>query len=75
MSACHFPSRAFRLDQVKPLCGNKRVPVVQRVTRIQVAPPDDDDAVFSIAAVASQLAEVFLDDFTIMGRQTFADLL
>ena len=60
---------------MKPLCGNKRVPVVQRVTRIQVAPPDDDDAVFSIAAVASQLAEVLLDDFTIMGRQTFADLL
>ena len=60
---------------MKPLYGNKRLRVEQRITSIQVAPLDGESAVSSITAVASQLAEVFLDDFTIMGRQTFADLL
>ena len=55
--------------------GNKRLRVEQRITSIQVAPLDGESAVSSIAAITSQLAEIFLNDFAIMGRQTFADLL
>ena len=75
MSPCHFPSRASRLGRVKPLYGNKQLLLEQRVASIQVAPLDGESAVSSITAVASQLAEIFLNDFAIMGRQTFADLL